>query len=202
MLPQDLFLAILISSAVSVEEGHCFSDRELWARVGWEILPEEISKLKLPRQPSSYSLPYSLETFCCSFFTFNLFENLLQFLSALLTCLGFIPLALSAYNLWTKWKRPVKKLERNPSSAFVCKKSEGQSIRNTEQILASLVVTTRKLKNFLKQANLQRRMKIYKHSHDGKKPKADANQWAFPIFPICPHTPPPSLDTLPNDKPF
>ncbi|XP_038607818.1 testis-expressed protein 50-like [Tachyglossus aculeatus] len=202
MPPQGLFLAILIGSAVSVELGHSFCNRELWARVGWEILPEERPKLKLPHQPSTYCLPYPLDTFCSSFSTFKLFDNVMDFLSALLIAQHLIPLARSAHNLWTKWKRHVKKQERNPSSAFTCKKSKAQSIHRKKQILSSLIITARRLKIFLKQANHQRRKKMCKHGHAGKKPKADANEWAFPIFPICPHTPPPSLETLTGDRSF
>ncbi|XP_038598072.1 testis-expressed protein 50-like [Tachyglossus aculeatus] len=157
MLPQGLFLAILIGSAISVEEGHSFFDRELWARVGWGTLPEEMFKLKLPHQPSVYCLPFPLEIFCCSFSTFNF----IQFLRGLLTGLGFIQLALSAHNLWTKWKHHVRKLKRDLSSAFACDKLKGHLNHSRKQMLSRVVIS----KTFL-------------------------------TLPICPRTPPPSLESL------
>ncbi|XP_028928162.1 testis-expressed protein 50-like [Ornithorhynchus anatinus] len=109
MFLQDLFLAILIWPAVLTEESHCFYDRDLWARVGWEILPEEMDKLKLPPHPPTYCLPYLLKKFCCSFSTSNFSSCCMQFLCTLFTSLGFILLALSILYLWTKWKQHVKK---------------------------------------------------------------------------------------------
>ncbi|XP_007667087.1 testis-expressed protein 50 isoform X1 [Ornithorhynchus anatinus] len=108
MLRQGLTLTLLIWSAGLFQESHCFCDKVPWAKVGWEILPEDMEKLKLTLPPSTYCLPFPLEKMCCTFPTIKPFYSCMFALCTLLKSLCFILASLTTYSLWTKWKQHLK----------------------------------------------------------------------------------------------
>ncbi|XP_038614608.1 testis-expressed protein 50 [Tachyglossus aculeatus] len=209
MLRRGLGLILLIWSASLFKESHCFCDKVPWAKVGWEILPEDMEKLKLTLPPSAYCLPFPLEKMCCSFPTLKPFYSCMFALCTLLKSLCFILASLTTYSLWIRWKRHLK-LGVDPSTEFLNKKLPVGALQRTDQILSRLVKTISILTNYLEQPNNRRRHHHHHHHHHqksksgqvkGKKKDAE-NDWPFPTTTVCSHSPPSILNTSHKDVNF
>ncbi|XP_028927726.1 testis-expressed protein 50-like isoform X2 [Ornithorhynchus anatinus] len=186
MLIQLLSLAIGIWLSFLVEESQIFSEKELWARIGWEILPEETPKLKLPSPPPRYCLPFPLEKVCCSLSTFIRINNSMLFLSTLGISLTLMVLFWTAYRRWTKRKRDVETDEH----------LQGRSIPGMEQILAELLTTVVMLKRQVEEMNKNNGKGKCRCSYADRKAEAEGERRTSLTLPVCPPTPRPSLESV------
>ncbi|XP_073072873.1 testis-expressed protein 50 [Manis javanica] len=141
-------------------ESLCISDGIIWRRIGWEILPEEMSSLKF-ELPQLYCLPYTLGKLCYDFADMDTFQTFLKLCFVLIQALIFILSVLSAHYLWMKWKKYKEKLEEQASSAHrnvlksIC-------IQETDQMLYKVVVTESMIKNYLNQMSCHLPAKKFK----------------------------------------
>ncbi|XP_074078156.1 testis-expressed protein 50 [Macrotis lagotis] len=118
--------------------------RTTWAKVGWEILPEEVSLMQLT-PPRSY-LPYPLDQLGHNFWgSTKLPYIVMETLFVLLTIL-------SGHYLWTKGKKNTTKPEENCSSNDV---QENQCTDDTDQILWKLMLTATILSRYVDQVSQQ-----------------------------------------------
>ncbi|KAM7053649.1 testis-expressed protein 50 [Molossus nigricans] len=138
-----LFICLLRESA-------CICDGTAWAKVGWEIFPEEMPYLKVKLSPSQ-CLPYPLDKLCCNFANKDLLQSFLYLVYILVQAIFFILVVLSTCYLWMKWKKHKRKLERHASLDTVGNEPEGRPFSDIDQLLYKLLATTSMMSAYLDQ---------------------------------------------------
>lgn len=109
MFIQGLPLMFFLLFVCLLKESSCICDGTIWAKVGWEILPEEMLYLKVEPAPS-HCLPYPMDKLWCNFFNLDTIASLVHLVFVLGQAISLILLALSVHYLWMKWKRHKKEV--------------------------------------------------------------------------------------------
>ena len=92
-----------------LKESLCICDGTIWAKVGWEIFPEEMPYLRVKTSPS-HCLPYPVNKLCCNFANMDIFQGFLYLVYIVGQAIFLILAALSVHYLWMKWKKHKKKV--------------------------------------------------------------------------------------------
>lgn len=99
----------LLLFACLLKENSCICDGTIWAKVGWEIFPEEMLYLKVEPSPS-HCLPYPMDKLWCNFINMDVIASLIYLVCILGQAISLILFALSVHYLWMKWKRHKKEV--------------------------------------------------------------------------------------------
>nr|XP_012804267.1 testis-expressed protein 50 [Jaculus jaculus] len=151
-------------------ESFCICDGTIWAKVGWEIFPEEVYYLQV-KPPPSYCLPYPLDRLFCSFASMDLFQSSLYLIYILAQALFLILFVLSVHYLWMKWKKHQKKLKQQASLDKYDDDLESPSIYDFDQVLCRLLNTTSMMTKFLRQVSQHSPKKVRHRTLKRKKSK-------------------------------
>ncbi|XP_003410937.1 testis-expressed protein 50 [Loxodonta africana] len=133
----------------------CICDGTIWAKVGWEIFPEEVHYLQV-KPSSSHCLPYPLNKLCCSFANMDIFQGCLHLFSILVQAIFLILSVLSAHYLWMKWKKHQKKLKKQVSLDTSGNDLKSRSVSDINQILFRLVAIASMMMKYLKRVSNRR----------------------------------------------
>ncbi|XP_028386779.1 testis-expressed protein 50 [Phyllostomus discolor] len=149
-----------------VQESLCICDGTIWAKVGWEIFPEEMPYLRVQPSPS-HCLPHPINKLGCNFANKDIFQGFLYLMYILAQAIFLILAALSVHYLWMKWKKHKKKQKKQVSLDTAGNEPESQSINDIDQLLCKLLATTSVMTEYLNQASQRPTAKSVKH----RKPK-------------------------------
>ncbi|XP_008983250.1 testis-expressed protein 50 [Callithrix jacchus] len=170
MSNQGLLLIFSLLFICFIRDTFGICDGTIWARVGWEILPEEVHYWKVKRPPSYY-LPYPLDKLCCNLANMDIFWSSLYLIDILLQALLFILSVLSVHYLWMKWKKHQIKLKNRSSSEKSGNDLESTSIQDIDQILYRLDTTTSMIFKILEHRSYHPSSNKIKHWELKKKKK-------------------------------
>uniref|UniRef100_A0A8C4WDQ5 Testis expressed 50 n=1 Tax=Gopherus evgoodei TaxID=1825980 RepID=A0A8C4WDQ5_9SAUR len=92
------------------QETLCLCDRPSWVRVGWEILPEDLEQLQLGTPLQSNCLPYPLDQLSHCFTYLEIAKGWLEVLYTSCKIILFLLGGLCVCGLWSKLRRPQKKV--------------------------------------------------------------------------------------------
>ncbi|XP_036891180.1 testis-expressed protein 50 [Sturnira hondurensis] len=155
------------------KESVCICDGTIWAKVGWEILPEEMPDLKVQPSPS-HCLPYPINKLGCNFANMDIFQGFLYLMYILAQAIFLILAALSVHYLWMKWKKHKKKQKKQASLDTAGNELESQSINDIDQLLCKLLATTSVMTEYLNQASHHPTAKSVKHRKLKRKDRRGA----------------------------
>ncbi|XP_032147254.1 testis-expressed protein 50 [Sapajus apella] len=167
---QGLSLIFSLLFICFIRETFSICDGTIWAKVGWEILPEEVHYWKVKRPPS-YCLPYPLNNLCCNLANMDIFQSCLYFIYISLQALFFILSVLSVHYLWMKWKKHRIKLKNQSSSEKSGNDLESPSIQDIDQILYRLATATSMISKILEHKSYHPSSNKIKHCKLKKKKK-------------------------------
>nr|XP_012300058.1 uncharacterized protein TEX50 [Aotus nancymaae] len=170
MSNQGLLLIFSLLFICFIRETFGIGDGSIWAKVGWEILPEEVHYWKV-KCPPSYCLPYPLDKLCCNLANMDIFCSCLKLIYVLLQVLFFILSVLSVHYLWKKWKKHQIKLKNQSSSEKSGNDLESPSIQNIDQILYRLMTLTSMISKILKHRSYYPSSNKIRHCKFRKKKK-------------------------------
>ncbi|XP_010365667.1 testis-expressed protein 50 [Rhinopithecus roxellana] len=153
-------------------ESFCICDRTIWAKVGWEILPEEVHNWKFKCSPS-HRLPYLLDKLCCDFANMDIFHGCLYLIYNLLQALFFILFVLSVHYLWMKWKKHQKKLKNQASLEKPGNDLESPFIYNIDKTLYRVATTASAIYKIWDHRSYHPSSKKIKHCKLKKKSKEE-----------------------------
>ncbi|XP_059529877.1 testis-expressed protein 50 [Myotis daubentonii] len=159
---QELPLMFLLLCACLLKENSCICDGTTWAKVGWEIFPEEMLYLKVEPSPS-HCLPYPMDKLWCNFINMDVIASLVYLICILGQAISLILLALSVHYLWMKWKRHKKELKKQASIDTVGNEPESQSINDIDKLLFKLLATTSMMSEYLDRKAQRPSSKKFKH---------------------------------------
>ncbi|XP_054443483.1 testis-expressed protein 50 [Pteronotus mesoamericanus] len=145
-----------------LKECFCICDGTIWAKVGWEIFPEEMHYLKA-KPPPSRCLPYPINKLCCNFANMDIFQGFLYLMYILGQAVFLILAALSVHYLWMKWKKHKRKLKKQASLDTAGNELESQSISDVDRLLCKLLATTSMMTAYLNQTSRHPTAKKLRH---------------------------------------
>ncbi|XP_037001760.1 testis-expressed protein 50 [Artibeus jamaicensis] len=151
-----------------LKESLCICDGTIWAKVGWEIFPEEMPYLRVQPSPT-HCLPYPINKLGCHFANMDIFQGFLYLMYILAQAIFLILAALSVHYLWMKWKKHKKKQKKQASLDTAGNELESQSINDIDQLLCKLLATTSVMTEYLNQASHRPTAKSIKHRKLKKK---------------------------------
>ncbi|KAG6929647.1 hypothetical protein G0U57_005108 [Chelydra serpentina] len=177
----------------------CLCDRPSWVRVGWEILPEDLEQLQLGTPLQYNCLPYPLDQLSHCFTHLEIAKGCLEVLYASCKVILFILGILCVRCLWSKLRRPQKKVSDvnvsvESSSVSVTTEFHAKCTCNVDKMLCTLVTNTSIMMKYLKYVCHHQR-KEARHRKLSKKRKEEEIK-DEEIFPICPYSHSSSMDTV------
>ncbi|KAM5294614.1 testis-expressed protein 50 [Glossophaga mutica] len=165
---QDLSPIFPLLVICLLKESLCICDGTIWAKVGWEIFPEEMPYLRVQPSPS-HCLPYPINKLSCNFANMDIFQGFLYLMYILAQAIFLILAALSVHYLWMKWKKHKKKQKKQASLDTAENELESQSINDIDQLLCKLLATTSVMTEYLNQVTHHPTAKSGKHRRLKKK---------------------------------
>ncbi|XP_073212499.1 testis-expressed protein 50 [Lepidochelys kempii] len=179
---------------VLFQDSLCLCDRPSWVRVGWEILPEDLEQLQLGTSLQSNCLPYPLDQLSHCFTHLEIAKGCLEVLCASCKVILFLLGGLCVHCLWSKLRRPQKKVSVETSSVSVTTEFHAECTCNVDKMLCRLVANTSIMMKYLKYVCHHHR-KEARHRKLSKKRKEEEIK-DEEIFPICPYSHSSSMDTV------
>uniref|UniRef100_A0A8C8R9N4 Testis expressed 50 n=1 Tax=Pelusios castaneus TaxID=367368 RepID=A0A8C8R9N4_9SAUR len=173
MFSQGFSLVFPIWIVVLFQDSLCLCDRPSWARVGWEILPEDLEQLKLGIQLHSSCLPYPLDQVSHYFTILEISKGCLKVLYGSCTLILFLCCSVTSLSGFVR------------KSVRLYKPSRSQSLTPfLHLMLCRLVANTSVMMEYLKHI-CHHHGKEARHQKLSKKRKTEEieDEEIFPIYP-------------------
>ncbi|XP_039341035.1 testis-expressed protein 50 [Mauremys reevesii] len=194
MFVRGVSLVFPVWIAFLFQETLCLCDRPSWVRVGWEILPEDLEQLQLGTALQSNCLPYPLDQLSHCFTYLEIAKGWLEVLYTSCKIILFLLGGLCVCGLWSKLRRPQKKVSVKTSSVSVTTEFHAECTCNVDKMLCRLVANTSIMMKCLKYVCHHHR-KEARHRKLSKKRKEEEIK-DEEIFPICLYSHYSSTDTV------
>ncbi|XP_006139430.1 testis-expressed protein 50 [Pelodiscus sinensis] len=194
MFVRDLFLLFPVWIVFLFQDSLCLCDRPSWVRVGWEILPEDLEQLQLGAQFQSSCLPYPLDQLSHCFTSLEIARDCLEVLYGSCKITFFLLLGLCVRCLWSKLRRPQKKVSVQTSSLSVTTEFHAECTCNVDKMLCRLVANTSVMMKYLKYVCHQQRKEARQRKLSKKRKGEEMKDEVS--FPICPYSHSSSMDTV------
>ncbi|XP_074859109.1 testis-expressed protein 50-like [Carettochelys insculpta] len=161
-------------------------NRPAWARVGWEILPEDLEQLQLGTQLPSSCLPYPLDLLSHYFPNLETAEGGWEVQSVSCKVTLVLLGGLCMYGLWCKLRRPQEKISVQTSSTSITTEFHAECTCNVDKTLCQLLANMCVMMKYLKYLCHRHRKEI-RHWKLSRKRKGEETK-DEKIFPICPYS--------------